>query len=142
MKKEWEIEEVKKVIQNFNYIVGIDEVGRGCLAGPLLVCSLIQKPTTFINGVKDSKELTHKKREILFNNIIQNSYGVGIGIVSNKTIDEYGIGISLRLAILKSLSNLPFLPKLIITDYVKIRNKKFEGYLKNTQDVKIISIYQ
>lgn len=144
---EWKPEEVKKLISNCDYVIGIDEVGRGAIAGPLIVCSLLQETTTFIDGVKDSKELSEKNRETIFQTIVKNSIRIGIGTVSNEFIDHYGMSISLRLAILKSLSNIfssaPLRLKLIITDYVKIKNTEFELFLKNTfKDPKLIEVYE
>ncbi|MCX8029289.1 MAG: ribonuclease HII [Brevinematales bacterium] len=117
------------LINEFEYIIGIDEVGRGCIAGPMFVCAVAIKPSTYINGVKDSKLLTPKKREELISIITKNIIDLGIGIASNKTIDKYGIGISLRLAILEAITNLKVEPRLIITDYVNLKNKSFSTFL-------------
>jgi len=59
------------MINNIDKLCGIDEAGRGCIAGPLVVAGVIL--TNTINGLNDSKKLTEKKRNLLYNNIIQNS---------------------------------------------------------------------
>lgn len=127
------ITDVVNLVGCFDYIVGIDEVGRGCIAGPLFVCSVIVSPSTKIDGVKDSKLLSPARREKLLPLIVRNVYDIGIGVASNNFIDRFGIGIALRIAMLESLANLKFLPKLIITDYVNITNKSFEKLLNTEQ---------
>ncbi|MFN4245284.1 MAG: ribonuclease HII [Brevinematia bacterium] len=140
------IEELEALIKSFEFVVGIDEVGRGCIAGPMFVCSVVIPTNLFIKGVKDSKILSKTKREKLFPRIVENVHNIGIGVVSNDEIDKFGMSISLRLAIIKSLINLKFLPKLIITDYVHIKNTKFGEFLetqildKNKRDI-YLSLY-
>ncbi|MEN2998591.1 MAG: ribonuclease HII [Brevinematia bacterium] len=121
--------DLTRLLKQFDYVVGIDEVGRGCIAGPMLVCAVIVDPSIVIEGVKDSKLLSPGKREKLLPEITKRVYDIGVGFVSNKEIDSFGIGIALRIAILKSLINLKFLPRLIITDYVDIKSKRFEDFL-------------
>jgi ribonuclease HII len=136
MIKSFSYEEVEKIIKTYSskgqeYICGIDEVGRGCVAGPLVVCAVVAKSSTFIEGVKDSKKLSSTQREKLFSKIINTIEDVGFGIVPNDFIDKFGMSNSIRLAILIALSNLKFIPNLIITDYINIRTKEFEFFLKN-----------
>lgn len=126
------IEKVFEIMKNFDYVVGIDEVGRGCLAGPMFVCAVVMSPYIFIEGVKDSKLLSKKKRERLLPSIVKNVKHIGIGIVSNKEIDSFGMSVAIRLGIIRALSKLKYLPKLIITDYVNIKSKNFEIFLKNS----------
>ena len=65
--------------EGYKYIACIDEVGRGCLAGDVVACAIIMQRGVLIEGVKDSKKLTAKKRESLYNIILENSIAVGIG---------------------------------------------------------------
>lgn len=126
------LEELEILMKSFDYVAGVDEVGRGCLAGPMFVCSVVVSPFVAVDGAKDSKLLSQAERERLLPKIIKSVSSVGIGVVSNKDIDRFGMSISLRLAILKSLSNLEFIPKLVITDYVDIKSVEFERFLRDS----------
>jgi ribonuclease HII len=86
-------------------IVGIDEVGRGSWAGPLVVGAVVMGGET-IDGLTDSKKLTAKKREILSLQIKQTAAGIGIGWVSAKTVDQIGISRSLTLATQRALAGV------------------------------------
>ena len=77
--------------RGIRYIAGIDEVGRGPLAGPVVAAAVVLPPELSIVGVDDSKKLTAKKREELFAVIVQQSLAYGIGIVDNYIIDEINI---------------------------------------------------
>ena len=90
----------------YKYIACIDEVGRGCLAGDVVACAIIMPRNLFIDGVKDSKKLTEKKREALYEKIISNSIAWGIGRVSPTIIDEINIKESTRLAMKEAVNNL------------------------------------
>jgi len=82
----------QKLWKKYKYVVGIDEAGRGPLAGPVsagAVC--ISKESDIIPTVRDSKKMTHKQREEAFDLIKQNCLGWGIGLVSAKEIDDIGI---------------------------------------------------
>ena len=119
-------------------ICGIDEVGRGALAGPLLaVAALFEIPygmfleTEFtpIRGVNDSKALTETKRNEVFHRILRSEILVdfGIGEVSAKDIDNIGIEKANKIAFAKALMDLPMEPKGIIIDGVnKIDHAKME----------------
>lgn len=86
-------------------IVGIDEVGRGCLAGPLCVAAVALGDHT-IEGLTDSKKLTKKQREILSHQIKQQAKSIGIGWVSAKQIDQIGMSKALKLAATIALSHI------------------------------------
>jgi ribonuclease HII len=91
----------EKLWKKYRYVVGIDEAGRGPLAGPVsagAVC--ISKDCNIIPTVRDSKKMTHKQREEAFDLIKQNCLGWGIGLVSAKEIDSMGI----QQAVLKAMS--------------------------------------
>jgi len=72
-------------------IVGVDEVGRGCLAGPVYASAVVMEETQTIDGLKDSKLLTKKKREELFKLIIENSFEYSVASLDNKKIDDLNI---------------------------------------------------
>lgn len=97
--KEKEIErlnELKKIEnklyeQGINSICGIDEAGRGPLAGPVVVASVIMPKDSMIEGVNDSKKVSEKKREIICEKIIDEAIAYGVGIISHNEIDRINI---------------------------------------------------
>ena len=98
---------------NNNIIAGTDEVGRGCLAGPVVAAAVILKQE--IAGLKDSKKLSPRKRVLLAEEILKNSY-YGYGIVDNKKIDEINILNASLLAMKGAILNLPIKPNLVLVD--------------------------
>ncbi|MCR5846069.1 MAG: ribonuclease HII [bacterium] len=97
-------------------VVGIDEVGRGPLAGPLTVAAVILPLEPMILGLNDSKKLSEKRREELYPEIRARAKGVGICNVSPHEIDEWGIGACLRRAMLGALEELDIEPDLVLID--------------------------
>ena len=102
--------------EGFQKIVGIDEAGRGPLAGPVVAASVILKPYEIIEGVKDSKKLSSKKRKDLFNQIYEKALSVAVGIVDEDIIDEINILKATFLAMKKSLGNLNLKPDKVLID--------------------------
>ncbi len=92
--------------QGYKYIACIDEVGRGCLAGDVVACAIIMPREVYIEGINDSKKLTPKKREKLYDEILEKAIAVGIGSVDPKTIDEINIKKSTLLAMVKAIEDL------------------------------------
>lgn len=90
----------------YNNIACIDEVGRGCLAGDVVACAIIMPRGLKIDGVKDSKKLSEKKREDLYEKILSNSLAYGVGRVNSKIVDEINIKESTRLAMRSAVENL------------------------------------
>lgn len=90
----------------YEFIACIDEVGRGCLAGEVVACAIIMPKGLLIPDVNDSKKLSEKKREKLYDIILENAIGYGIGSVDSKTIDEINIKKSTHLAMLKAIENI------------------------------------
>src|SRR5699024_1394884 len=72
-------------------LAGVDEVGRGPLAGPVVACAVIMPKGKYIDGIKDSKKLSEKKRIILDKAIREEAIAIGIGVVDEKDIDEINI---------------------------------------------------
>ncbi len=70
--------------KGYKYIACIDEVGRGCLAGSVVTCAIIMPKGLLIEGVNDSKKLTPKKRDKLFDEIVDNAIAIGIGVIDCK----------------------------------------------------------
>src|SRR3990167_8444861 len=77
--------------QGYKYIAGIDEAGRGCLAGPVVAAAVILPVGLTIDGVNDSKKLTPSKREFLFEIIKRCAVSTGVGVVGNEDIDRINI---------------------------------------------------
>ena len=95
--KEYErLKEIKKIEEelyskNISSIAGIDEAGRGPLAGPVVVASVIMPRDSMIEGVNDSKKVSEKKRERLYEEIINEAIAYGVGIISQEEIDRINI---------------------------------------------------
>lgn len=103
-------------------ITGIDEAGRGPLAGPV-VCACVIMPLQadkIIDGVNDSKKLSPKKRELLYDEIVKTAIDFSIVEVDEKTIDEINILQATRLGMKKALENLKITPNIVLIDAVKI----------------------
>ncbi|WP_372519882.1 ribonuclease HII [Candidatus Ruminimicrobiellum ovillum] len=102
--------------KGLQFVSGVDEAGRGPLAGPVVAAAVILHKDIFIDGVNDSKKLTEKKRKVLFEEIKQKAFSYGIGIVDAKTIDEINILQATFLAMRKALEQLSVKPDLVLVD--------------------------
>ncbi len=109
-------EEIYNNNTNINYICGIDEAGRGPLAGPVVVASVIMPRDSAIEGVNDSKKVSEKKREELYDKIIEEAISYGVGIIDHGQIDELNILNATKLGLTKSLQELKVKPDLILVD--------------------------
>ena len=92
--------------KGYKQIVGLDEVGRGSFAGPLVAAAVILPRSFKINGIKDSKLLTPQKREILSKYIIENALFYSISEVSVEYINKFGVGMATHRAFLNCLKKL------------------------------------
>jgi len=101
-------------------IAGLDEAGRGPLAGPVVAAAVIFAPDRRVRKLCDSKLLSPERREALFHAITTHAVGVGVGIVDHATIDRVNILQATRLAMLEALRQLAVAPDLVITDFVKL----------------------
>ena len=99
-------EELSMYSDKIEYICGIDEAGRGPLCGPVVAAAVILKKGDKIEGVNDSKKLSEKKREQLFDTIKERAVAYSVGIVDEKTIDEINILEATRLAMKKAVDGL------------------------------------
>jgi len=97
-------------------LCGIDEAGRGPLAGPVVAAAVVFADDVYIEGVFDSKKLTHKKREELFEEIQDSSLSYGVGMVGSKEIDCMNILEATRLAMNKAVAKLKLKPELLLVD--------------------------
>jgi ribonuclease HII len=103
-------------------VAGVDEAGRGPLAGPVVAGAVIIAPDRRIKGLADSKILTPEQREALFHVIGERAVAIGIGIVDHETIDRINILQATRLAMAEALARLTVQPGLVITDFVALRD--------------------
>jgi len=101
-------------------VAGIDEAGRGPLAGPVVAAAVIIGADRRIRGLADSKLLTPEQREALFSAISERAIAVGIGIVDHLTIDRINILQATRVAMAEALAGLIVAPDLVITDFVAL----------------------
>lgn len=115
--KEFETELYNKGI---NFIAGIDEVGRGPLVGPVVTAAVILPKDFYDERINDSKKLTEKKRELLYDVIMENAISVGIGISSENVIDEINILNATKRAMLEAVNNLSVKPEHLLIDAVKL----------------------
>ena len=112
--KETEEQRLEKMLEyekglyerGYEYICGIDEAGRGPLCGPVVAAAVILKKGDKIEGVNDSKKLSEKKREQVYELIKQRAVAYSVGIVDEKTIDEINILEATRLAMKKAVEGL------------------------------------
>ena len=110
----------EKKYADYEYIAGIDEVGRGPLAGPVVTCAVILPKDFNILYINDSKKLTEKKREELYDIIMEQAIAVGIGIESPKVIDDINILQATYSAMRKAIDGLEVKPTLLLNDAVTI----------------------
>lgn len=114
-------DEIKKEIyKTNNYIAGIDEVGRGPLAGPVVTCAVIMKKDSHIEGVTDSKKLTRKKMISLADEIKNECICFSFGYKNHKMIDELNIKQATLLAMKEAVESLEQKPDIILIDAEKI----------------------
>ena len=102
-------------------VAGVDEAGRGPLAGPVVAAAVILDPGRRVRGLQDSKVLTPERREELFLVISERARAIGVGIVDHGTIDRINILRATETAMLEALTRLAVAPELVITDFVALR---------------------
>lgn len=111
----WEIED-ENYAEGFRVICGVDEAGRGPLAGPVCAAAVILPPHTRIPGLNDSKKLTDKKRRELFPVICEQALAYGIGMATEQEIDEINILQATFLAMQRAMDQLQVRPDLALID--------------------------
>ncbi len=108
--------EKEAALKGFKAVAGVDEAGRGPLAGPVVAAAVILSPESAIQGVDDSKKLTAAKREELFSLIQRSAVAFGIGQASVQEIDEINIYKASQLAMERAIQALPVKPDFLLTD--------------------------
>lgn len=101
-------------------IAGVDEVGRGPLIGPVVACACILPVNFYHKDIKDSKKLSEKKREEMYKIIKENALAIGLGIVSEKVIDEINIYEATKIAMKEAIENLNITPEHVLIDAMKL----------------------
>ena len=112
--------EKKLYEKGYTLIGGIDEVGRGPLVGPVVASCVILPKNFYHVDIKDSKKLTEKKREELYDVIMDKAVSVGIGIVDSKRIDEINIYEATKEAMLVAINNMKIKPEYLLIDAMKL----------------------
>ena len=102
------------------YVAGVDEVGRGPLAGPVVTAAVIMPLDDVIEGIDDSKKLSPKKREKLYDEILKKAIAVSVQEVSEKVIDEINILNATKLCMKNSVEGLAVKPDVVLVDAVKL----------------------
>ena len=105
--------------KDIKYICGIDEAGRGPLAGPVVVASVIMPRNSKIEGINDSKKIQEKKREELYDKIIEEAICYGVGIMDQTEIDTINILEATKKGLTMSLQELTIKPNIILVDALK-----------------------
>ncbi len=120
-KEEERLINLKQIEKSFHekgikYIAGIDEAGRGPLAGPVVVASVIMPEGSMIEGVNDSKKVSEKKREKLYDLILEEAVSYGIGIIYQDEIDKINILQATKKGLTEAVEQMDIKPDLIMVD--------------------------
>nr|WP_072537105.1 ribonuclease HII [Anaerococcus mediterraneensis] len=114
-------EEIKKEIyEKYDQIAGIDEVGRGPLAGPVVTCAVIMKKDSHIEGVTDSKKLSRKKMLVLKEKILEDAVSISYGYANSRKIDQINIRQATLGAMKYALDHLEIRPGIVLIDAERI----------------------
>ena len=111
----------KKIYQaGYQAIAGIDEVGRGPLAGPVVAAAVILPPGCKITGLNDSKKIPKKKHNEIYQAVLDKALAVGVGLMDNEIIDQVNIYEATKLAMKDALSRLKIEPDYLLIDAMKL----------------------
>ena len=108
--------------QGLTLIGGVDEAGRGPLVGPVVAACVILPVNYELEGLNDSKQLSEKKRDLLFDIIMKDAISVGVGIVEADMIDKINILEASRLAMKLAIDNMDVKPEFVLSDAMKLTN--------------------
>lgn len=112
--------------KGFQRIAGIDEAGRGPLAGPVVASAVVLPSLKRIEGLRDSKKVPEKERETLFLDILCSCLDIGVGVVDSATIDRINILRATKVAMRMAVKDLSFGPDLLLIDAVKLSSMPIE----------------
>jgi ribonuclease HII len=140
-------EEMALFEQGYSFIAGLDEAGRGCLAGPVVAAAVIlplsnatEDILARFNGVNDSKQLTMQAREHLYDQIMHNALAVGVGIGSVEIIDERNILQATKYAMRSALDQLSPTPQALLLDAIQLPSLKIPQRSLIKGDARCLSI--
>lgn len=102
--------------QGFSAIAGVDEAGRGALAGPVVAAAVILSPHGDYAGIDDSKKLTPEKRDVLFDRIMEQALAVGIGVADHVTVDQINVLQATLKAMAGAIRELSPVPDFLLVD--------------------------
>lgn len=108
--------------QGFQLIAGIDEAGRGPLAGPVVSAAVILKSTSYIEGLNDSKQISESKRNSLYASIFEEAISVGIGMIESEEIDQINIYEATKKSMLMAVRDLKKEPDILFIDAMKLHS--------------------
>lgn len=122
--KDEELQRLKNMLEiedglyskGYKYICGVDEAGRGPLCGPVVAAAVILPKGVCIEGVNDSKKLSEKKREKLYDDIMEKALAVGVGISDVDVIEKVNILNATKLAMVQAIENLNVKPEYVLID--------------------------
>lgn len=140
VERTYKLSEYERKYSEYTYICGIDEVGRGPLAGPVVAGAVILPKDCDILYINDSKKLTEKKREELYDIIMEKAVATGIGYASVERIDEINILQATFEAMREAISKLPVSPDILLNDAVTIPQVTIKQVPIIKGDAKSISI--
>lgn len=126
--------------QGFDHIAGVDEAGRGPLAGPVVAGAVILPKGVFIDGVNDSKKLSAKQRERLYDEIYARALSVGVGIVNHEVIDRINIYQASILAMRKAIEKLTIAPAIVLADGNSFKHESLRYQNVISGDAKSLTI--
>lgn len=135
----WEYEKELKN-KGYKFVAGVDEAGRGPLAGPVYAAAVILKEDAVIDGINDSKKLSEKKREELFDKIIENAIAYSVYSVDEKVIDEVNILNATHMAMNGAVDSLSQKADYVLIDGNSIKNMETPHETVVKGDAKSISI--
>lgn len=136
----WEMQVYERQYQDLAYVCGIDEVGRGPLAGPVVAGAVILPKECEILYLNDSKKLSEKKRELLYEEIMEKAVAVGLGVIGPARIDEINILQATYEAMRMAIAQLSVKPDLLLNDAVTIPQVKLPQVPIIKGDAKSVSI--
>ncbi len=106
--------------EGINFIAGVDEVGRGPLVGPVVAACVVLPEQFNLDGLTDSKKLSEKKREYFYDEIMRQALGVGVGIISERKIDEVNIYEATKMAMKEAINNCSCKIEHVLIDAMRI----------------------
>ncbi len=126
--------------QGFRVIAGIDEAGRGPVAGPVVAAAVVLPEECRIPGLRDSKKVPGREMEGLFFDVLSGSFHVGVGVVGHEDIDRLNILCATRVAMQKAIQDLGVTPDMLIIDAVSlpsVRTRQFSPFKAESKSASV-----